>query len=61
MADSQQHLDDHYGDPQFRLVDEPTGGKGEGMTPKQAGAFLRLLRPVVKVGRTLKEAAQKRP
>lgn len=56
--DPQQHLDDHYGNPSFHLVDEPTGG-GKGMTSKEASTFLRLLQPVLRTGRTLRDAAKK--
>jgi hypothetical protein len=55
----QQHLDDHYGDLGLRLVDEPTGGKGSGMSGKEAGAFLRGLRPVIRAGQSLRDAAKK--
>jgi hypothetical protein len=60
MADidpKQQHLDDHYGDLQWTLVDEPSSG--EGMSPAQAGSFLRGLRPVARVAQSLREAAKK--
>ena len=62
MADKidpiQQHLDDHYGDVGLRLVKEPTD-TGEGMSSKEATAFLRALHPVIRVKETLKEAAKK--
>jgi hypothetical protein len=54
----QQHLDDHYGDLGLRLVDEPTDS-GKGMTSSEAGAFLRLLKPVTRVKQTLAQAAKK--
>ncbi len=54
----QQHLDDHYGDLGLELVDEPTGG-GKGMSSKEAGVFLRALRPVARVAQTLAQAAKK--
>lgn len=54
----QQHLDDHYGDIGWRLVDEPTDS-GKGMSSKEAGAFLRGLHPIARVKQTLKEAAKK--
>jgi hypothetical protein len=55
--DSQQHLDDHYGDVVWKIVPEP--GKGDGMSSKEAGAFLRGLRPVARAAQSLKEAAKK--
>jgi hypothetical protein len=58
-TDPYQHLDDHYdGDFELRLVDEPTGG-GKGLTGPQANAFLRALRPVVRVGQTLADVVKK--
>jgi len=54
----QQHLDDHYGDVGLRLVKEPTD-TGEGMTSREANAFLRGLHPVMRVKQTLKDAAKK--
>ena len=55
---AQDALYRHYGDVEMRLVDGPTGG-GAGMSGKEAGAFLRALRPVIRVGQTLKQAAQR--
>jgi hypothetical protein len=55
----QQHLDDHYGDLGLRIVDEPTGGTGKGLSPAEARSFLRGLRPVARVAQTLKDAAKK--
>ena len=61
MADQidpkQQHLDDHYGDVAWSLVEEPTGGAG--MTPAQARSFLQRLRPVTRVKQTLGQLAKK--
>jgi len=54
----QQHLDDHYGDLGLNLVDEPTDS-GDGMSGKEAGAFLRGLKPVARVAQTLAQAAKK--
>lgn len=56
----QQHLDDHYGDVGWRLVDEPTGSSGTGMTPKEARSFLRGLHPVAKVKQTLGNLVKKK-
>lgn len=57
MASPQQHLDDHYGDVGFRLVDDDGEAK-PGMSPKEASAFLRALRPVARVKQTLAQAAR---
>jgi hypothetical protein len=59
MAENpQQQLDDHYGDVGFRLVDSAEE-EGSGMTGKEARAFLRGLRPVVRgAGQSLKAAAK---
>lgn len=55
----QQHLDDHYGDLGLRIVEEPTGGAGQGMSSMEARTFLRGLRPVARVVQTLKDAAKR--
>lgn len=54
----QQHLDDHYGDLGLTLVKEPTDG-GKGLSPAEAGAFLRALKPVVRAGQTLADVVKK--
>lgn len=48
----QDHLYQHYGDMELRIVDEPTDS-GEGMSPEQARSFLRNLHPVARVKQTL--------
>lgn len=58
-VDPQDQLYKHYGDMELRLVDEPTGGSGKGMTGGEARSFLRGLRPVARVAQTLKDAAKK--
>ena len=58
MVSPQQHLDDHYGDVGFTLVDDDGEAK-PGMSPKEAGIFLRALRPVARVKQTLAQAAKK--
>lgn len=53
----QQHLDDRAPAPKFKLVEEPEG-QGAGMSPKEASTFLGRLRPILRLGKTLKEAAK---
>jgi hypothetical protein len=54
---AQDALYQHYGDMELRIVDEPTGG-GAGMSGEEAGAFLRGLRPGVRVRQSLAAAAK---
>lgn len=54
----QQHLDSHYGDVGFTLVDDDES-EGPGMTPAEANRFLRGLRPVTRVVQTLGSLAKK--
>ena len=55
----QQHLDEHYGDVGFHLVKSSDAEPGGGMSKTEARSFLRGLRPVLKAGKTLAEAAKK--
>lgn len=58
MTSPQQHLDDHYGDVGFVLVNDDVDEQG-GMSEKEANTFLRGLRPVVRAGQTLAQAVKK--
>jgi hypothetical protein len=57
----QQHLDDHYGDVEWKMVPEVTDGKGKGLTPAEAKTFLGRTKPVTRAKTTLAEAAKKVP
>lgn len=60
MASPQQHLDDHYGDVGFTLVNDDDTPEGPGMTKAQAGAFLRGLKPVTRAKQTLGSLVKKK-
>ena len=59
MESKQQHLDDHYGDVGFVLVNDDDGEAAPGMSPSEARTFLQRLKPVTRVKTTLADLVKK--
>lgn len=56
---AQDHLYQHYGDMQLRIVDE-VKDSGKGMSEAEATSFLQRLKPVTRAKKTLGDLVKRK-